>query len=54
MCHQVRCSHCGKPTWAGCGRHIEKALAGVPPERRCACPRPESWLQRLTALLHRD
>ncbi|HNU81921.1 MAG: hypothetical protein GX178_02235 [Acidobacteria bacterium] len=54
MCHQVRCSRCGKPTWAGCGRHIENALAGVPPERRCTCPRPESWLQRLAALLHRD
>lgn len=29
MCHKVTCTKCGKPTWAGCGRHIETALAGV-------------------------
>jgi hypothetical protein len=41
MCQQVKCPRCGKPTWTGCGRHIEQALAGVPPEKRCTCPPPE-------------
>jgi hypothetical protein len=35
MCRSVRCSTCGKTTWAGCGDHIEEALAGVPAEDRC-------------------
>ncbi|MBS2028124.1 MAG: hypothetical protein JST54_09495 [Deltaproteobacteria bacterium] len=37
MCSRVTCRTCGKPTWAGCGRHIEQALAGVPKEKRCTC-----------------
>jgi len=39
MCAQTTCRTCGKPTWAGCGRHVEQALAGVPKEKRCSCPR---------------
>lgn len=35
MCHQVTCRKCGKPTWAGCGNHIDQALAGVPKSQRC-------------------
>ena len=38
MCHRVRCTKCGKATWAGCGQHIEQALAGVPKAERCSCP----------------
>jgi hypothetical protein len=37
MCQRVRCRECGKPTWAGCGAHIEQTLAGVPREARCQC-----------------
>lgn len=33
----VLCSSCGKVTWAGCGDHIEEALAGVPEDRLCTC-----------------
>jgi hypothetical protein len=39
------CKTCKKITWAGCGQHIEQALAGVPKENRCMCNRnakPES------------
>ncbi|WP_170286223.1 hypothetical protein [Nocardioides rubriscoriae] len=36
MCRAVTCRSCGKPTWAGCGRHVEQALAGVPRPDRCA------------------
>lgn len=35
MCHAVTCKTCSKPTWAGCGRHVERALAGVPRSDRC-------------------
>src|SRR5699024_6653716 len=37
MCHAVTCERCGKITWAGCGEHIEEALAGVPQQQRCQC-----------------
>uniref|UniRef100_A0A061R4Q0 Uncharacterized protein n=1 Tax=Tetraselmis sp. GSL018 TaxID=582737 RepID=A0A061R4Q0_9CHLO len=39
MCRRVQCQQCMKPTWAGCGMHIEQALSGVKPEDRCKCPR---------------
>ena len=35
MCHAVTCRTCGKATWAGCGRHVDTALAGVPRASRC-------------------
>ena len=35
MCTAVTCTVCGKTTWAGCGLHIDEALAGVPSDRRC-------------------
>jgi hypothetical protein len=37
MCHRTTCRTCNKPTWAGCGNHIEIALAGVPKSQRCSC-----------------
>ena len=39
MCHEIACARCGKPTWEGCGQHIEYALKGVPLNERCTCPR---------------
>lgn len=47
MCQRVTCPRCGKPTWAGCGAHVEQALAGVPKDQRCQCPPPKSLLSRL-------
>ena len=47
MCQRIQCSACGKPTWTGCGQHIEQALAGVPPEQRCQCAAKPSLLRRL-------
>jgi hypothetical protein len=38
MCRRKTCSSCGKPTWAGCGAHIEQVLGDVPQSERCACP----------------
>jgi hypothetical protein len=41
MCHEIACAACGKPTWEGCGEHIEYALKGVPLNERCTCPRDQ-------------
>jgi hypothetical protein len=43
MCQRIQCSTCGKPTWSGCGQHIEQALAGVPPDQRCQCAPTSLW-----------
>jgi hypothetical protein len=37
MCRRVECSECGRPGFAGCGKHIEQVLGDVPPENRCRC-----------------
>jgi hypothetical protein len=37
MCRRVTCERCGKPTFAGCGAHIEQVLADVPKVKRCQC-----------------
>jgi hypothetical protein len=35
MCQRISCRECGKPTFAGCGRHVESVLGDVPPAERC-------------------
>ena len=37
MCHKITCDVCGKPTWEGCGEHIDHALQGVAVADRCHC-----------------
>jgi hypothetical protein len=37
MCQRAVCGKCGKPTYRGCGMHIEQVLADVPKPQRCAC-----------------
>ena len=37
MCRRVECSKCARPTYAGCGAHIEQVLGDVPPADRCHC-----------------
>ncbi len=37
MCRRVTCPVCKKPTFAGCGQHIEQVLGDVPPAQRCHC-----------------
>lgn len=39
MCMKTVCDKCDKPTWKGCGKHIEQALKDVPEDERCKCPR---------------
>ena len=60
MCRRVECRKCGKPTWAGCGAHVEQVLGNIPSAERCQCregqgkkgasdrpPAMPSWLSRL-------
>lgn len=37
MCQRSKCPECDKPTFVGCGRHVEQVLGDVPPEKRCRC-----------------
>ena len=37
MCRRVQCSKCSKPSWAGCGAHVESVLGDVPKNQRCQC-----------------
>ena len=37
MCMKIYCSKCKKPTFNGCGLHIEKVLSGIKVEDRCQC-----------------
>jgi hypothetical protein len=40
MCRKVTCKQCGKPTWAGCGAHVEQVLGDVPSSERCGRDHP--------------
>jgi hypothetical protein len=37
MCRRIQCTACGKPSFAGCGMHIEQVLGDVPRGERCRC-----------------
>jgi hypothetical protein len=37
MCSRAKCASCGKPTFAGCGAHVEQVLSDVPKDQRCRC-----------------
>ena len=37
MCRATTCKRCGKPTWKGCGMHVEQVLGNVPKSQRCRC-----------------
>ncbi len=57
MCTRVKCRSCGKPTYAGCGRHVEQVLGDVPAAERCRCREERreqggggSFLRRLLGL----
>lgn len=39
MCRAVSCKTCGNTTWAGCGKHVDQVMKGVPAARRCTCDR---------------
>ncbi len=37
MCRRIECDECHKPTFAGCGMHVEEVLGDVPRAARCGC-----------------
>ena len=37
MCRRATCQRCSKPTYEGCGAHIEQVLRDVPKDQRCRC-----------------
>ena len=37
MCQRITCATCGRPSFRGCGRHVESVLGDVPPAARCRC-----------------
>lgn len=37
MCQRTTCKTCGKPSWKGCGAHVEQVLGDVAPADRCTC-----------------
>jgi len=37
MCTRITCRTCGKPTYSGCGAHVEQVLGNVPVDQRCKC-----------------
>jgi hypothetical protein len=37
MCRAATCKHCDRPTWKGCGMHVEQVLGDVPKRDRCQC-----------------
>ncbi len=42
MCRRITCDVCGKPSFAGCGLHVESVLKDVPPSERCQCRATEA------------
>lgn len=49
MCRRVTCKSCGKPTWAGCGAHIEQVLGDLPKSARCSCRETKAAAPKKTA-----
>jgi hypothetical protein len=37
MCRRIRCEQCQKPTYAGCGKHVEQVLRDIAQADRCHC-----------------
>ncbi len=37
MCSRITCRTCGKPSFTGCGAHVEMVLGDVPHDKRCKC-----------------
>lgn len=42
MCHKSTCGKCSKPTWVGCGRHID-SVSTRQPRNAADRPCPKSW-----------
>jgi hypothetical protein len=56
MCRRKTCRTCHKPTWGGCGAHIEQVLGDVPKAERCSCDASEKsgFLSMILGRRHRQ
>lgn len=54
MCRQVQCSSCKKPSWAGCGMHVDSVsrAAGVHASRGAAGQHPDNSAVAMTPHRH--
>jgi len=62
MCSRSNCARCGKPSYVGCGMHVEQVLHDVALADRCHCREQarsalpaqptnrESWFRKLLGL----
>jgi len=41
MCQRITCAKCNKPTWTGCGAHVEAVMRPIPEAERCKCREQE-------------
>ena len=52
MCRRIECEQCHKPTYAGCGKHVEQVLRAVNPADRCTCREAALAHVQLTHLVY--
>lgn len=50
MCRRIDCPKCGRPTFTGCGAHVDQVLGNVPPSQRCHCREEQSKSPGATGL----
>jgi hypothetical protein len=56
MCQRITCRQCGKPSFSGCGRHVEAVLGDVPRDQRCQghdAPTPKAGTGEAPSVLER-
>lgn len=53
MCRRTMCKNCGKPSWAGCGAHVEQVLGDVAVEDRCSCAADAAPTSRFAGAVRR-
>jgi hypothetical protein len=54
MCRRVQCEACQKPTYVGCGRHVEQVLGNVADTERCHCRQLASVLSNSSNALQSE
>ncbi len=53
MCSPATCPACGKPTWKGCGQHVDQVMRAVPKAQQCRCTAEQKAAARPPSLLAR-
>lgn len=48
MCRRIECPQCGRPSFVGCGAHVEQVLGDVPRAERCRCREKKAEAQAAT------